>query len=105
RGFGREALVGIDRDGARRELEQRQVVVRVAVAGDLAEVRKALCLRPEPLAEALHLALAETRRPSDAARVASVLQLGLGGDQVAHAELASDRGGDEAVGGGDDRAE
>ncbi|HVP09230.1 MAG TPA: HAD-IB family phosphatase, partial [Burkholderiales bacterium] len=58
-GFGRQRLVGVDRHRTAHPLEQRQVVVRVAVEGRPGEVAEAPAEAREPQLQAHHLALAE----------------------------------------------
>src|SRR5262245_31358129 len=79
--LGGQLLVGVDRHRAADLLEQRQVVVRVAVEDALGEAREALAAAGEPFVEAAHLALAEAGRAGDAAGEAPAARLGLGGDQ------------------------
>src|SRR2546423_14969284 len=99
-----ELLVGIDRHRARHVLEQRQIVVRIAVARARGEIREAPAKAMQPLVDAAQLPLAKARRACNATGEAAFAALGLGGDQVRDAELARDRTGDEAVGRGDDGA-
>src|SRR3990170_1796981 len=102
RRIGGERRVGVDGDGVAHTREQRQVVVRVAVEAAVREVLEAPAEAREPLVDAPQLALAEARRAGEPPGEAPGDALGLGGDEVRHAELARDRRGDEAVGGGDD---
>src|SRR3954465_9176404 len=79
--------------------------MRVAVQGRLAEFREVLAAAREPFVQALHLAFAEARDAGDLSGEAAVALLRLGGDEVLDTELVRDRPRDEAVGGGDDRAQ
>src|SRR5688500_8963304 len=82
RGFARERLVGVHGHGPRDALEERQVVMRVAVAARRLELRQAAADAREPLVQAHELAFAEARGAGDAAGIAAPAHLGLGGDQV-----------------------
>jgi hypothetical protein len=94
--------VGIDRNRVRDLFQQRQVVVRVAVEPALHEAAQPEAERFEPGVDALDLAFAERGGAARLSGEAAVLLRGDGRDQVRDAELAGDRSGDEAVGGGDD---
>jgi hypothetical protein len=85
-------------------LEQRQVVERVAVEPALV-VGKALAAPGQPLVHAADLALAEGGRAARLAREGAVGLLDVGGEEVPHAQLGGDRGGDEAVRRRDDGGE
>ena len=86
RGLARQGLVGIHSDRARNALEQRQVVVRVAVAGALREVGEAAAETGQPVVQTAHLALAERGQPGDPPGEAAIALLGLGGDEMLDAE-------------------
>src|SRR5574341_318803 len=105
RGFGRKRHVGVDGNGVAHASEQGQVVVRIAVEDAVLAGLQPQAEPGQPLVDALDLALAKARRAGDAAGEAAVHRLGLGRDEVRHAEFARDRRRDEAVGGGDHGAQ
>src|SRR5262245_5004385 len=104
-GDAAKRLVGIDRDRPRHALEQRQVVVRVAVEPAPLKARERLADPGQPLLDPRDLAVAEARDARDFPGEAAGADLGLGRDEMRDAELARDRRRDERVGRGDDRAE
>ncbi len=78
-----QRVVGVHRDGGVGHLQQRDVVARIAVAG---QVLEATGLGREPGLEARDLAALEICEPGDAAGIAAIGQLRIGGDQVWNAE-------------------
>ncbi len=80
------------------QLEERQIVVRVAVEPAL---RKIGSRRPQPVPEARNLTLPKARSSVHLARVAALFHLRFGGQEMPDAELLHDRLGDETVRRGD----
>src|SRR5688572_15210774 len=88
----------------RDAFEQRQIIVRIAVEPRLAERRARPALCREPRVQPLYLAFLEARDAGDAAGELATVLLGIGRDEMGHAELARDRRCDETVGRGNYRA-
>src|SRR4051812_43083892 len=86
RSLARQGLVGVHRHRARHTLEQRQVVMRVAVARALAEIGETAPEAGEPIVQPAHLAVAERRQPGDPPGKATVALLRFGGNKVLDAE-------------------
>src|SRR5262245_36877805 len=105
RGMGAQRVVRVHRHRMGHTVEERQIVERVAVEPRLGKGRERAPAPRQPRVEAGDLALAEARNAGDRAGKFAVALLGLGGDQLRDAELARDRRGNEAVGGGDDDAQ
>src|SRR3954471_10376064 len=99
-----KGVVRIHRHRMRHALQQRQVVVGIAVEPALV-IREARAALREPFVHAAVLAFAEGGRTARLAGEAAIDLLDVGREQVRHAELARDGRGDEAVGGRHDRGE
>ncbi len=95
----REGVVGIDGDGMCDLLQQRQVVVRVAVEPTVVEFGLTLA---QPVLQSLYFAVFKTGDAGAAPGVVLAVHLDLGGDQVFDAETCGDGRSHEAIGRGDD---
>ncbi len=72
----------------RDELEQRQIVMRVAVEP---RIRERAAVNGHPLAQPCDLARPETRLAGDLAGETPITFLGFGGDQMRDAEFSRNR--------------
>lgn len=103
-GVCQQGCVGINGNGFVHKVQQRQVVLRIAVKIGFAVAGKGFAPRGEPLVEPCDFALLQAGRADDVAGEQAVgVGFQLGADDVADAEdLLADGGDDVFVGGGDD---
>ena len=103
-GVRQQGCVGINGNGFVHKVQQRQVVLRIAVKIGFAVAGKGFAPCGEPLVEAGDFAFLQAGRADDVAGEQAVgIGFQLGADDVADAEdLLADGGDDVFVGGGDD---
>jgi hypothetical protein len=103
-GAGFQGGIRVDGNRVMHDFQQRQVIQRIAVEPAFADIGPAFTARCQPFIQAADFAFLERGQTERAAGEFTVKLFRFGGDQKGHAKMRGDRGGDKAVGGGDDDA-